>query len=394
MTPSLLIVTMGTDAVAPARMPYELSSAGFNVTLLAPRDALATHTAFVDKIGYFPPDVTLYQWVQAVAGAVRAVRPALILPGDDVAVRTLMQLALRPPEGLRSDVRDELAGVVRRSLGPPSSWTDSIDKSRLFDVARRAGVPIADGDVAEREHDAAAIAAHLGYPVIVRPSRGSGGKGSARCDSEAELRSAIRLAPSPDGLDTGETQRFVIQRFIDGRVVNRAALAWNGVEIAGFTRGRLETHPGPLGPASVVEFVGLPAVRDANLRLFAALDLHGLAGAQYMIEPDRGAALLIEIHRRMLPATHAGGLVGVDLAAALRACVDGVSWTGPTDLPGGTGRRIALFPQEWYRDPESAWLATLPSDAPWHDPRLFEAMLKIPYATNAVPVRELISPGP
>jgi len=394
MTPSLLIVTMGTDAVAPARMPYELSSAGFNVTLLAPRDALATHTAFVDKIGYFPPDVTLYQWVQAVAGAVRAVRPALILPGDDVAVRTLMQLALRPPEGLRSDVRDELADVVRRSLGPPSSWTDSIDKSRLFDVARRAGVPIADGDVAEREHDAAAIAAHLGYPVIVRPSRGSGGKGSARCDSEAELRSAIRLAPSPDGLDTGEPQRFVIQRFIDGRVVNRAALAWNGVEIAGFTRGRLETHPGPLGPASVVEFVGLPAVRDANLRLFAALDLHGLVGAQYMIEPDRGAALLIEIHRRMLPATHAGRLVGVDLAAALRACVDGVSWTGPTDLPGGTGRRIALFPQEWYRDPESAWLATLPSDAPWHDPRLFEAMLKIPYATNAVPVRELISPGP
>ena len=394
MTPSLLIVTMGTDAVAPARMPYELSSAGFNVTLLAPRDALATHTAFVDKIGYFPPDVTLYQWVQAVAGAVRAVRPALILPGDDVAVRTLMQLALRPPEGLRFDVSDELAGVIRRSLGPPSSWTDSIDKSRLFDVARRAGVPIADGDVAEREHDAAAIAAHLGYPVIVRPSRGSGGKGSARCDSEAELRSAIRLAPSPDGLDTGEPQRFVIQRFIDGRVVNRAALAWNGVEIAGFTRGRLETHPGPLGPASVVEFVGLPAVRDANLRLFAALDLHGLAGAQYMIEPDRGAALLIEIHRRMLPATHAGGLVGVDLAAALRACVDGVSWTGPTDLPGGTGRRIALFPQEWYRDPESAWLATLPSDAPWHDPRLFEAMLKIPYATDAVPVRELISPGP
>ena len=394
MTPSLLIVTMGTDAVAPARMPYELSSAGFNVTLLAPRDALATHTAFVDKIGYFPPDVTLYQWVQAVAGAVRAVRPALILPGDDVAVRTLMQLALRPPEGLRSDVSDELAGVIRRSLGPPSSWTDSIDKSRLFDVARRAGVPIADGDVAEREHDAAAIAAHLGYPVIVRPSRGSGGKGSARCDSEAELRSAIRLAPSPDGLDTGEPQRFVIQRFIDGRVVNRAALAWNGVEVAGFTRGRLETHPGPLGPASVVEFVGLPAVRDANLRLFAALDLHGLAGAQYMIEPDRGAALLIEIHRRMLPATHAGRLVGVDLAAALRACVDGVSWTGPTDLPGGTGRRIALFPQEWYRDPESAWLATLPSDAPWHDPRLFEAMLKIPYATGAVPVRELISPGP
>ena len=59
----------------------------------------------------------------------------------------------------------------------------------------------------------------------------------------------------------------------------------------------------------------------------------------------------------------------------LRACVDGVPWDGPTDLPQGVGRRIALFPQEWYRDPESALLASLPSDAPWHDPQLFESVL-------------------
>ena len=278
MTPSLLIVTMGTDAVAPARMPYELSSAGFNVTLLAPRDALATHTAFVDKIGYFPPDVTLYQWVQAVAGAVRAVRPALILPGDDVAVRTLMQLALRPPEGLRSDVRDELADVVRRSLGPPSSWTDSIDKSRLFDVARRAGVPIADGDVAEREHDAAAIAAHLGYPVIVRPSRGSGGKGSARCDSRPSCgrRSALRHHPMASTRRTATLCHPAFHR--------RTRRQPRGARVEWCRDRRLHARttgdpPGLLGPASVVEFVGLPAVRDANLRLFGSTDLHGLVGA-------------------------------------------------------------------------------------------------------------------
>ena len=100
------------------------------------------------------------------------------------------------------------------------------------------------------------------------------------------------------------------------------------------------------------------------------------------------------MHRRMLPATHSGALVGIDLAAALRACVDGVPWDGATDLPNGTGLRIALFPQEWYRDPESAWLASLPSDAPWHDPRLFEAMLKIPYKADAPRARKVTSPGP
>ena len=40
-------------------------------------------------------------------------------------------------------------------------------------------------------------------------------------------------------------------------------------------------------------------------------------------------------------ATHAGALIGIDLAAALRACVDGRPWTGPTDLAPGPGRRLA-----------------------------------------------------
>ena len=53
-------------------------------------------------------------------------------------------------------------------------------------------------------------------------------------------------------------------------------------------------------------------------------------------------------------------------------------WDGPDDLERGPGPRLALFPQEWYRDPESEWLADLPTDAPWHDPALFRAMLRLP----------------
>ena len=51
---------MGTDAVAPARMPRELKRAGFDVALLAPRDSFAAHTGFADHIGHVPEGVTLY----------------------------------------------------------------------------------------------------------------------------------------------------------------------------------------------------------------------------------------------------------------------------------------------------------------------------------------------
>src|SRR5690348_17287078 len=38
-------------------------------------------------------------------------------------------------------------------------------------------------------------------------------------------------------------------------------------------------------PDLIARFLAEKALRDANLRVFAALDLHGFAGAQYM--PDR-----------------------------------------------------------------------------------------------------------
>jgi hypothetical protein len=377
--PSVLVITMGTDYIAPARMPFELQRAGFRVAMLAPRNAFAAHTAFVDQIGYFPENVKFQEWIGIVAGTVRAVNPALILPGDDITLRTLMQLVLDPPHGLRADIRNELGDLIRRSLGNPAGWIDTIDKSRLFELARRNGIAVAEGDIANDEAGAIAIATGLGYPVMLRQMFGSAGRGAARCESGAEVSAAMRDFPQSDAWSPNGGPRYVVQRWIDGDVVNRASLAWNGKEIAGFTRGRLTTNPGPLGPASVVEFAGVPAVTEATRALFTLVGMHGLVGTQYIIDTQTRIPYLIEVNRRMLPATHAGALVGVNLAAALFAAVGGATWTGPTDMPPGPGLRLALFPQEWYRDMGSTWLRTLPSDAPWQDPHLMAAMLELPF---------------
>jgi hypothetical protein len=373
---------MGSDYIAPARMPFELRRAGFRVALLAPRDALASHTAFLDRVGYFPEDVRLFEWVCIVAGAIRATDPALVLPGDDITLRTLMQLVLDPPTGLDAETLDELGVVIRRSLGDPSGWLDSIDKSRLFELARRHGIAVADGAIATSEERAVAIAGELGCPVIVRSAFGTAGSGAARCESAGAIRAAMRGFATPDTWVPQGEPRFVVQRWIAGAVVTRASVAWNGRELCGVTRGRLETYPSPLGSASVVEFAGIPAVTGATDTLFSQVGMHGLVGTQFIIDAKTRIPHLIEVNRRMLPATHAGTLVGIDLAAALFAAVGGQEWAGPKDLPAGPGKRLALFPQEWYRDEGSSWLRTLPSDAPWHDPKLFAAMLRLPFETD------------
>ena len=70
-----------------------------------------------------------------------------------------------------------------------------------------------------------------------------------------------------------------------------------------------------------------------------------------------------------------GGLVGVDLSAALAAALEGRHYSGRTDLPPGEEHLIAEFPQEWLRDPGSSYLREARTDVPWDDVEVLRAML-------------------
>jgi hypothetical protein len=65
----------------------------------------------------------------------------------------------------------------------------------------------------------------------------------------------------------------------------------------------------------------------------------------------------------------------VDLCAALAAALRGE----PLPAQAATGEaEIALFPQEWLRDPASLSAATRFLDVPWEDPALLRAMVNTP----------------
>lgn len=374
--PAVLVVTMGTDYVAPARMPRELSRAGFAVTLIAPKDALATTTAYVESVGYFPEKPTVYEWMRVLAGAMRRIRPRLVLPGDDVTLRMLMWLVLDPPAPLRTELLAELTALVVRSLGDPAFYATSVDKAALARLASTIDVPVPPGDSADDERTAVEVAEALGYPVVVRPAVGTAGAGVARCRDAASVRQAMRDLPQDTGWTPLGARHALVQRMVSGRHTNHPAVAWQGRELAGFTRFAVKQHPEG-GPSSVARYAPHAEIAAANRRLIEALGLTGFVSTEYLIDEGTGVAYLIEINRRMTPATHTGPRAGVDLAAALAAACAGRAWEGPTDAPPGTDVTLALFPQEWLRDPASTFLATYPTDAPWDDPSLLQAMFNL-----------------
>jgi 3-methylcrotonyl-CoA carboxylase alpha subunit len=106
------------------------------------------------------------------------------------------------------------AGVT--FVGPPPAAIEAMgDKIRAKQTVSAAGVPVVPGRnlAGMSDDDLVEAAAEVGYPVLVKPSAGGGGKGMRRVEDPADLRAALesarREARGAFGDDTLLIERFV-----------------------------------------------------------------------------------------------------------------------------------------------------------------------------------------
>jgi 3-methylcrotonyl-CoA carboxylase alpha subunit len=136
----------------------------------------------------------------------------------DAAVRTRAH-AVHPGYGFLSENAEfaracERAGLV--FVGPPVAAIEAMgDKIRAKATVAAAGVPVVPGGGAPGQSDdeLAAIAEGIGFPVLLKPSAGGGGKGMRLVTDAAGLEDAIagarREAQGSFGDDTLLVERFV-----------------------------------------------------------------------------------------------------------------------------------------------------------------------------------------
>jgi hypothetical protein len=87
-----------------------------------------------------------------------------------------------------------------------------------------------------------------------------------------------------------------------------------------------------------------------------------------MLEAGTGNAFLIEVNPRSTQVGHLSMGAGHDLPAALYAALSGKSVQPSSKVTEKD--TVALFPQEWIRDPESPFLRSAYHDVPWEEPEL------------------------
>jgi acetyl/propionyl-CoA carboxylase alpha subunit len=127
--------------------------------------------------------------------------------------------AVHPGYGFLSqnaDFADAVAAAGLAFVGPPGPVHRRMgDKKGARRLMASAGVPVVPGYDGDDQHDAtlAAEAAKIGWPVMIKPSRGGGGKGMrivrAAADFPQALAASRREAKGAFGDDVVVLERFV-----------------------------------------------------------------------------------------------------------------------------------------------------------------------------------------
>jgi biotin carboxylase len=226
----------------------------------------------------------------------------------------------------------------------------------------------------------------MGFPAVLKANGTSGGDGVRIVRTPEEAARAFRALEAPPLLaravkralfDQDMTlvwpsllrRRYVVnaQAFVAGQEATSLVACSKGKVLAGLHfEVLLKQDAG--GPATVLRLIENAEMSTAAEKMVRRLELSGLHGFDFMLEADTGKAYLIEINPRATQIGHLTLGLGRDLPAALSAALSGEAvQAAPKVTEKDT---IALFPQEWIRNPESPFLQTGYHDVPWEEPDL------------------------
>jgi acetyl-CoA/propionyl-CoA carboxylase biotin carboxyl carrier protein len=203
MFETVLIANRGEIAVRIAATLRELGIR--SVAVYSDADAGARHVAVADEAVRIGPAAAAesYLNVEAIIDAARRSGAQAIHPGYGFCSEN--------PAFARACGQ---AGIV--FIGPPASAIEAMgDKIRAKQTVAAAGVPVVPGrsEPGLSDEQVAAAAREVGFPVLLKPSAGGGGKGMRTVRTDDELAPAIaaarREAAGAFGDDTLLVERFV-----------------------------------------------------------------------------------------------------------------------------------------------------------------------------------------
>ncbi|MGP1675259.1 MAG: ATP-binding protein, partial [Candidatus Limnocylindrales bacterium] len=208
-------------------------------------------------------------------------------------------------------------------IGPrPAAITAMGNKVEARRLAAAAGVPIVPGTSDPvSTASAAAVAADIGYPVIVKAAAGGGGRGMRLVRDEAQLRSVLDDASEEARASFGDGSVY-IERYLGNARHIEIQIAFDetghGIHLGerDCTIQRRFQKLIEEAPSPAIDDGSRAAMADAAVRLGSAVGYLGVGTIEFLHDMDTGASYFIEANTRLQvehPVTEE--VTGIDLVA-------------------------------------------------------------------------------
>jgi acetyl-CoA carboxylase biotin carboxylase subunit len=306
----LLVANRGEIALRVVRAARDLGIE--TVAIHSEADAGAVHVRLADAAVAVGPSPVRKSYLRA-----DAIVQAALDSGAD---------AVHPGYGFLSERADfaracQAAGLV--FVGPDPGVIDTMgDKVAARIAAAKAGVPTVPGSEAaiDDTDEAAAVAAALGYPVMLKAAGGGGGRGIRVVADEAELRRDFPLAAGEAGAAFGDPRLYVERFVLHARHVEVQVLG-DGRDVihlyereCSLQRRRQKAVEEALSPG--ITPATRTAMTQAAVELARSVGYQSAGTVEFLVDDDTGDFFFIEMNTRIQvehPVTE--WLCGVDLVA-------------------------------------------------------------------------------
>ncbi len=205
-----------------------------------------------------------------------------------------------------ADFAERVIAAGIRWIGPsPGAIRAMGDKAAARHLARSLGIPVIAGYDGEAQDDDTLLRAarRIGYPILVKPAAGGGGKGMRTVRSAVDLRTNLAAARREAWTAFGD-ERLILERLIEGPRHVEVQLLFdahgNGVHLGERDCSIQRRHQ------KVLEETPSPAVRpttrrrltDAALALGRAVGYESAGTCEFLLD-DAGEIFFLEMNTRL-----------------------------------------------------------------------------------------------
>lgn len=211
------------------------------------------------------------------------------LNGEDGTVQGLLELAKIPYVG---------CGVLASAVSMDKLYTKIIVDA--LGVRQAKYVAVMKKDLAVMEETIKRIENALSYPVFIKPSNAGSSRGISKAGTREELAEGLKLASEHD-------RKILVEETINGREVECAVLGGNEPKASGvgeiiaaaqfydydakYNNAESKTVLSPELPAGAAD-----TIRDYAIKIFKAVDGHGLSRVDFFVDRNTGEVIFNEIN--------------------------------------------------------------------------------------------------